>query len=154
MCCNLILAWILVHHLGTWVPLADYTRHAYKVLLGSREPVDQDIADTFPGKMSEIHNGVRLINIVETNKDNKRAKTFLGKVIAVKGSVKLPGGNADLIVGNGIHLKVIIIPYKEVRPMATLWEVCVIGIVDEINLERKQITIKAKPSDWQVVQTW
>jgi hypothetical protein len=78
---------------------------------------------------------------------------LIGTRVTFEGGAAPPGGNADLITEEGIHLEVHIIPYHDVRPQAVFWTATVAGVIKAIDTKKKIIVIEAKPEDFVVGDT-
>jgi hypothetical protein len=104
----------------------------------------------FPQRADARRAGEQLLAILESSADSDALPSFIGRDVVFAGG---GAGNADLIVGDGVRLEVIITPARDVRPQSVSWEACVLGIVRRVDRSRKVITIEARPDEWRVGDT-
>jgi hypothetical protein len=91
---------------------------------------------------------------MQANHPKSHFSSFVGMEVAYRGLGAPPGRNANLVTVNGILLVVKIVPGRDVRPQATMWEACVRGIVKHIDYEKQTISIESRPENWRTTRTW
>jgi hypothetical protein len=106
----------------------------------------------FPNSEVAVQNGSNIVKYIESGKLDE-ARKLIGKDVALYGGVAPPGGNADLVLAGGILLKIEIYPSRDVRPHAVAWSACVLGNVTGVDVQKKVIRIKARPENWQAIDT-
>jgi hypothetical protein len=109
---------------------------------------------TFGGHSEAIENGTRLLQLLTADGSPDALQAYVGRQVVFLGGGAPPGATADLLIADDVRLEVTIKPPREVRPMAVMWEACVLGTVRRIDRKRKVISIDARPEDWVVVETW
>jgi hypothetical protein len=107
----------------------------------------------FPRHGEALRTAEQLLALVENRAGPEALGPFIGREVVFVGGCAPPGGNADLMVADGVRLAVVIKPAQDVRPQSVTWEACVLGIVRHIDREKKVITIEARPEDWRVADT-
>lgn len=108
-----------------------------------------------PGAESEASKiGAGLLTLIQASAQDEGLTRFIGKRAAFEGGTAPPGGNADLMVAEGVRLHVLIIPYRDVRPQAVCWNASVVGVITAVDAKKKVITVQAKSEDFVVLETW
>jgi len=102
----------------------------------------------FKGKEEAILNGIEVLSAI---KGKKSSAKMIGKYAAFYGGTAPPGKNANLILSDGTILDIKVLPYRDVRPQAVVWSVCVLGRLDRIDFEKRIIYMTVKPANWRVV---
>jgi len=104
----------------------------------------------FPTQRAAITNGVAVLDLIQkhTPEAERSLQQYIGRMVAFHGGAAPTGGNADLVVGTNVLLKVEIVPYKDVRPLATYWDAFVLGKIKGFDYTNRVIRIEARPEDW------
>src|SRR5436190_254086 len=92
-----------------------------------------------------IANGKTVLAALQPKADRTAAQRLVGSQVVFIGGTAPTGGNADLILGDGTKLLVVLTRQVDVRPHAVMWEAEAFGKLTKIDFEHRVITISCQP---------
>ncbi len=126
----------------------DYAKTGHSKADRQTLPVVQKM---FPRQTRLIEGGLELRDAL---KSGRPPECLPGDKVIFYGSAAPPGGNADLLIEQGVQVSVQIQSNIDVRPHAVMWTACVRGEVVAVGAANKTVRILANPEDWKVLETW
>lgn len=107
----------------------------------------------FTNELAAFTNGqtvLRAINLGNAQ-DKIQAQALAGtRVLFTGSSWEAPRGTkADLNLGNGILLKVELTTERNVRPHGAMWRAEVVGVLKDVDFEKRIVTVRTRPEEWQ-----
>ena len=80
-------------------------------------------------------------------------RALVGKQIALVGGAASPGSSNDLMAREGVYVRIITTPPRDLRPHSAVWEVAVIGTIQGFIPANRIIVIEVAKKDWNKTST-
>jgi hypothetical protein len=94
-----------------------------------------------------------VLNAFDSHASQTAARRLIGSNVVFVGGEAPPGGTANLILQNGILLKVTLTHKRNILPQAAAWAAEVRGTLTGIDFKGRSISIKCNPKDWRVTSS-
>ena len=126
---------------------------------GDPAPRDrQTLQRYFPKGADAIANGEQIFALFDKKLPLKQGlylpdefQALVGKQIALVGGVASPGSSNDLMAREGIYIRIITTPPRDLRPHSAVWEVAVIGTIQGFIPANRIIVIEVAKKDWRII---
>ena len=105
----------------------------------------------FPEQEIPIKNGAAALRVAKRRERKESLRWLEGQPVAFFGEGIHTGPIGSLDVGDDWLLYIRFKPTLDFRPSSVSWAACVVGVLRTIDVDKKVISIEAKPKDWKLV---